>query len=103
MAVSGMRLYGLGFLFAGVNIFSAVRMMAYGKGHISGLITFLRSFALLLLFLIILPQVWGLKGIWLAVTAAELLTAGAALWALGCLPKGWRNPAETAHKEIKKK
>lgn len=87
MAVSGMRIYGLGFLFAGINIFSAVRMMAYGKGHVSGLITFLRSFALLLLFLILLPQYLGLKGIWLAVPAAELLTAGVALWAFLCLPK----------------
>lgn len=87
MAVSGMRIYGLGFLFAGINIFSAVRMMAYGKGHVSGLITFLRSFALLLLFLILLPQYLGLKGIWLAVPAAELLTAGVALWAFLCLSK----------------
>lgn len=54
MAVWGMRLYGMGFLFSGVNIFSAIRMMAYGKGYFSGLITFLRSFALLLLFLIVL-------------------------------------------------
>lgn len=33
MAVRGMRVYGLGFLFAGLNIFAAVRMMSYGKGH----------------------------------------------------------------------
>ena len=45
LAVSGMRIYGLGFLFSGINIFAAVRMMAYGKGYFSGLITFLRSFA----------------------------------------------------------
>lgn len=74
LAVSGMRLYGLGFLFAGINIFSAVRMMAYGKGHLSGMITFLRSFVLLLLFLALLPKLWGMTGIWLAVPAAEFLT-----------------------------
>ena len=74
LAVSGMRIYGLGFLFAGINIFSAVRMMAYGKGHFSGLITFLRSFALLLAFLAFLPRIWGMTGIWLAVPAAEFLT-----------------------------
>lgn len=74
LAVSGMRIYGLGFLFSGINIFSAVRMMAYGKGYISGMITFLRSFALLLLFLAFLPQIWGMTGIWLAVPAAEFLT-----------------------------
>ena len=60
IAVSGMRIYGLGFLFSGINIFAAVRMMAYGKGYCSGLITFIRSFALLLLFLIVLPMNFGL-------------------------------------------
>lgn len=74
LAVSGMRIYGIGFLFAGINIFSAVRMMAYGKGHFSGVITFLRSFALLLMFLAFLPKIWGMTGIWLAVPAAEFLT-----------------------------
>lgn len=74
MAISGMRWYGLGFLFSGFNIFSAVRFMAYGKGHLSGMITFLRSFALLILFLIILPQFWGLRGVWLSVPFAEGLT-----------------------------
>lgn len=74
IAVSGMRIYGLGFLFSGFNIFVSVRMMAYGKGHFSGMITFLRSFALLLLFLVLLPIYWGINGIWLAVPMAEMLT-----------------------------
>lgn len=74
IAVSGMRIYGLGFLFSGVNIFAAVRMMSYGKGYFSGLITFLRSFALLLLFLAVLPLRFGLTGVWIAVPAAEALT-----------------------------
>lgn len=82
IAVSGMRIYGLGFLFSGVNIFAAVRMMAYGKGHLSGLITFLRSFALLLLSLTVLPQRFGLTGVWLAVPAAESLTLLVAVWFL---------------------
>lgn len=82
IAVSGMRIYGLGFLFSGINIFAAVRMMAYGKGYCSGLITFLRSFALLLLFLIVLPMKFGLTGIWLAVPAAEAMTLPVAVWFL---------------------
>lgn len=71
LAVAGMRLYGLGFLFSGINIFSAIRFMAYGKGHLSGIITFLRSFSLLLLFLLTLPGFWGINGVWLAVPFAE--------------------------------
>lgn len=82
IAVSGMRIYGLGFLFSGINIYAAVRMMAYRKGYFSGLITFLRSFALLLLFLTVLPQKFGLTGVWLAVPAAEVLTLLVAVWFL---------------------
>ena len=82
MAVSGLHLYGLGFLFSGINIFAAIRMMTYGKGYISGMITFLRSFALLLLFLTVLPRFLELNGIWLAVPAAEILTLIVALWTL---------------------
>lgn len=83
LAVSGMRIYGVGFLFSGINIFAAIRMMAYGKGHFSGVITFLRSFALLLLFLILLPAVYGINGIWLAVPAAEMLTLIVSVVSLG--------------------
>ena len=82
LAVSEMRIYGLGFLFSGINIYAAVRMMAYGKGYFSGLITFLRSFALLLLFLTVLPRIFGLTGVWLAVPAAEALTLLVSVWFL---------------------
>lgn len=75
LAVTGMRLYGclygLGFLFSGVNIFNAIRFMADGKGYLSGIITFLRFFSLLLLFLLILPDLCGINGVWLAVPFAE--------------------------------
>ena len=79
LAGSGMRLYGLGFLFSGISIFCAIRFMAYGKGHLSGIITFLRSFALLLLFLTLLPKLLELNGVWLAVPFAEVLTLLVAL------------------------
>lgn len=79
LALSGMRLYGINFLFSGFNIFAAVRLTSYGKGHYSGIITFLRSFALLLVFLIILPHFFGISGMWLAVPAAEAATFGISL------------------------
>lgn len=82
LAVTGMRIYGLGFLFSGINIFSAIRMMTYGKGYFSGIITFLRSFALLLFFLIPLPKLMGMTGIWLAVPLAECLTLTVSLTSL---------------------
>lgn len=74
LAVCGMRLYGIGFLFSGFNIFAAVRLMSYGKGKYSGLITFCRSFGFLMVFLLIFPHFLGIKGLWIAVPAAEMIT-----------------------------
>lgn len=74
LALSGMRLYGIGYLFSGLNIFTTIRLTAYGKGHLSSIITFLRSFMLLLLFLFLLPLIWGINGLWLAMPIAEILT-----------------------------
>ena len=74
LALSGMRLYGIGYLFSERNIFTAIRLTAYGKGHLSSIITFLRSFALLLLFLFLLPIIWRMNGLWLAMPASEFLT-----------------------------
>lgn len=76
LGVKGMRLYGLGFLFCGINIFSAIRLMAYVKGHLSGLLTCLRSFALLLFILMLLPRLFGINGI----CVTEFLTMFVALF-----------------------
>ena len=77
----------LQFLFIGVYFgfsmgMAPVLSYAYGKGYFSGLITFLRSFALLLLFLSVLPQKFDLTGVWLAVPAAESLTLLVSVWFL---------------------
>ena len=69
-----MRLYGLGYLVAGLNIFTAIRLTSYGKGHWSAVVTLLRSFLLLIVFLLWLPKVWGMAGLWLAMPLAEMIT-----------------------------
>lgn len=82
LSLSGMRMYGLSFLFSGLNIFAAIRLTAYGKGQYSGIITFLRSFALLLIFLFTLPKHYGINGMWLAVPAAEFITLFVSIFSL---------------------
>jgi putative MATE family efflux protein len=99
LAVSGMRIYGLGFLFCGFNIFSAIRCMSYGRGHLSGCITFLRSFALLIVFLLLLPEKFGLTGLWSAMPAAEFLTLFVSIPLLrrrpGLSSEQWHDCSET--------
>ena len=80
LAVRGMRLYSIGYLFAGFNIFTAIRLSSYGLGRWAAIVTGLRSCVLLLAALAILPQIWGLDGMWLAFPAAESGTLGGAIY-----------------------
>ena len=80
LAVRGMRLYSIGYLFAGFNIFTAIRLSSYGLGRWAAIVTGLRSCVLLLAALAILPQIWGLDGMWLAFPAAESGTLAGAIY-----------------------
>ena len=74
LAIHGMRVYSTGYIVFGISIFAAVRLTSYAQGHLSAIITVLRSFLLLLLFLFLLPKFWGMDGIWLSVPFSEFIT-----------------------------
>lgn len=56
-----------------LNIFSSARFTALSNGKVSAIISFLRTFVLLVAFLLLLPLLWGVNGIWLAIPLAELV------------------------------
>ena len=73
-AHSGLRLYFLGFLFAGINIllvayFSAV---AQPKPAIAG--SLLRGAVAIIPCAVILARLFGLNGVWLSFLASEMIT-----------------------------
>lgn len=68
------RLFSVVFLFKGFNIFGSAFFTALGNGTVSAAISFLRTLLFQIAAIFILPLFFGLNGIWLAVTAAELLT-----------------------------
>ena len=70
----GFRLYALSFLAMGFNIFGSAFFTALGSGVLSALIAFLRTLLFQAGAIFILPLFLELDGIWLAVTAAEILT-----------------------------
>lgn len=73
MTCRGFRLYSLSFLIAGFNIFGSSFFTALNNGAASAAISFLRTLAFQIVVIIILPLLLGIDGIWLAVTAAELM------------------------------
>lgn len=80
LAVHGFKLFSLGFLFAGVNIFGSGFFTALGNGKISAAISFSRTFLFTVLGILLLSRIWGMNGIWLSVPLAELMTALFLCW-----------------------
>ena len=71
---SGFSIFSFSFLFSGFNIFSSALFTALSNGRASAAISFLRTFGLIVFFLLVLPRILGVTGVWLAVPAAEMLT-----------------------------
>ena len=71
-AVPGIRLYFLGFLFAGFNIVGTGYLSATAHAKPAFAIAILRGVAAITAFAFLLSRLLGIDGIWLAFPAAEL-------------------------------
>ena len=72
MTTRAFKIFSFAFIFSGVNIFSSSFFTALNNGAISAAISFLRTLVFQLLSVLLLPLIFGLEGIWFAITAAEV-------------------------------
>ncbi len=82
IALHGMLLYAISFLLKGVNIFASGLFTALSNGKVSAFLSFLRTFGFLVLCIFVLPRIWGVNGIWLAIPVAEVLSLAVSIWCL---------------------
>ncbi len=75
MTCQGFTIYSFMYLFAGFAIFGSGFFTALNDGITSAVIAFLRTLVFEAAAILILPAIWGLKGIWLSVVVAEVLAA----------------------------
>lgn len=87
LAIHGMSLFAVGFLFMGFNIFASGLFTAFSNGKVSAILSFLRTFVFILLAILALPPLVGVDGVWLSIPVAELLSLGVAGWYLVRLRK----------------
>ena len=73
MTVRGFAIYAISFLLCGFNIYGSSLFTALNNGLISAVISFVRTLICQVAALILLPMIWELDGIWLAIVAAELI------------------------------
>ena len=74
-AVSGMKLYFIGYLFAGFNIIGTGFLSATEKATWAFVTSVLRGFVAIIVFAFFLSALFGMTGVWLAFPASECLTA----------------------------
>lgn len=73
MTCHGFRLYSLAFMLMGINIWGSAFFTALNNGIVSATISFLRTLVFQVIVILILPIIFGINGIWLAIVVSELL------------------------------
>lgn len=95
-AYTGMRFYFIGFLFAGFNIVGSGFLSATEQAKAAFVTSFLRGFAGILAFSVLLSSILGLNGVWLSFPASELATFIVMLVVLVCGLRGKGQNASAA-------
>lgn len=74
LAKTGFLLFSLNFIFAGINIFASSMFTAFSDGKTSAIISFVRTFVLIVINILVLPALIGVNGVWLSVPLAECMS-----------------------------
>ena len=76
LAVTGTRFLAPAVMIGGINVFASGFFTAYGNGVISAIISASRALILIVAGMYLLSWLFGMTGIWLTITFAEVLTLG---------------------------
>ncbi len=76
LSVFALAIYSTSYVFAAINIFASAFFTALNNGKISSFISFLRTLVLQTTMILLLPQLLGDIGLWLAIPVAELIGVG---------------------------
>ncbi len=75
ITVYGARIFSIGFLFMGLNVYGSSLFTSLSNGPVSALISLIRSLVLLIPLIIALPALFGIDAVWFAVPLTELVSA----------------------------
>lgn len=83
MVRSGVSIYGISFLFSGINTISSFYFTSIGKAKESAIISCARGLVILLICIFTLPALFGMTGVWLVAPITEILTLFLTLFFIG--------------------
>lgn len=90
MTTNAIRLFAISYLISGFNIFSSSFFTALNNGLVSAVISFLRTLIFEVAMIFLLPVLFGLNGIWLAVVFAEIFALFVSVTFLICNRKKYK-------------
>ena len=73
LTISGFKIFALSFLFMGFAIFSSGFFTALNDGLTSAVILFLRTLVFQVAAVLLLPLIWGIRGVWISIVVAEIM------------------------------
>ena len=71
MTTNAIRIFSISFIISGFNIFTSSFFTALNNGVVSAIISFVRTLVFQLIMILVLPNLFGINGIWFAVVVAE--------------------------------
>ncbi len=80
LTARGFMLYSLCFLVLGFNIYASSFFTALNDGLVSGMLSFLRTLLFQIATILVMPMLWELDGVWLAIVVSELMALGVTVY-----------------------
>ena len=82
IALDALRIYGLSYIFIGINILASAYLTAIEKPRLSLLVALSYSFVFAMIGLLVFPQYFGATGIWWAIPFANMVSVIVSIYAL---------------------
>ena len=80
LTTKALRLYSISYIICWFNIFTSSFFTSLNDGFTSALISFLRTLIFQIAMIFLIPIILGVDGLWLAVTASELISLAISLF-----------------------
>ncbi len=82
LTLRGFSIFSFAFLFSGIAIFTSSFFTALNNGLVSAVISFLRTLVFPFIFVLALPVLFGIDGIWYSLVAAEVFAVAVSVFML---------------------
>ena len=96
IALHGFRIVATSFPMMAFNVFGSGWFTALNDGKTSAILSFCRTVIFMVIPVLILPQIFGMSGVWLSITVGEALSIFMAIYYFMKYRESWkyRNQAE---------